>query len=177
MLCPDCAATLPADFLSFYAPWHYAGTARALVTALKYRCVAEAAFPLAEGMVAVLPPGDYDALVPVPLHAHRLRERGFNQARLLCDALGGLLGLPVLDALCRVRYTKAQAKLDSDARQENVRGAFERCADVRGKRLVLVDDVRTTGATAENCARILREGGAQSVILLTAAIAVPGEDA
>lgn len=171
MLCPSCAATLPEDFLPSFAPWSYAGPVRRLIRALKYDGVLDAAEPLADGMAQAFPPGAFDALTPVPLHAARLRERGFNQARALCEALSRRTGLPVLDALERPRYTRSQTKLGASRREKNVRGAFVPRAPVRGLRLVLVDDVRTTGATAKSCAEALRAAGAQSVTLLTAAVA------
>ena len=128
-------------------------------------------------MAAALADGPFDALVPVPLHPKRLRERGFNQARALCDAVGRLRSLPVVEALWRERYTRTQTRLNADKRISNVRGAFVCRMDVRGMRLVLVDDVRTTGATARNCAETLLRAGAESVTLLTATIARPGQDA
>lgn len=114
-----------------------------------------------------------DALVPVPLHATRRRERGFNQAVVLARlASRAAADLPVLEkALRRVRRTENQAGLGHDARQHNLRGAFvvPRSAGVRGRRLLLVDDVFTTGATAHECARTLRRAGAVEVGVLVVA--------
>ena len=107
-----------------------------------------------------------DALVPVPLHAARRRERGFNQAAVLAELVGRTSDLPVWDrCLQRVRRTETQMRLDRDGRQSNLRGAFvvPRPAEVRGRRLLLVDDVFTTGATAHECARTLRQAGAAEV--------------
>lgn len=177
MLCPQCALTAPPDAMRCYAPWEHTGAPKALVLSLKYGCVLEAAEALAGPMAAALADGPFDALVPVPLHPKRLRERGFNQARALCDAVGRLRSLPVVEALWRERYTRTQTRLNADKRISNVRGAFVCRMDVRGMRLVLVDDVRTTGATARNCAETLLRAGAESVTLLTATIARPGRDA
>lgn len=113
-----------------------------------------------------------DALVPVPLHATRRRERGFNQAAVLARLVGHATGLPVWEnGLRRVRRTEIQMRLDRDARQSNLHGAFvaPRPADVRGRRLLLVDDVFTTGATAHECARTLRRAGAAEVAVIVVA--------
>jgi ComF family protein len=112
---------------------------------------------LAEGWVAV----------PVPLHRRRLRARGFNQAADLARHLG----LPVIEALRRTRATPSQTDLPAAKRHANVRGAFapRSRAHVDGCRIVLVDDVCTTGATLESCARVLVEAGAREVSALTAA--------
>jgi ComF family protein len=108
-----------------------------------------------------------DAVVPVPLHRARERERGFNQARELARHLG----MPVLDALVRGRKTAAQADLPASRRTANVRGAFRLARGVRveGLTLVLVDDVSTTGATLNACAAPLLDAGAGQVRALTAA--------
>ena len=109
-----------------------------------------------------------DILVPVPLHRSRQRERGFNQARQLAKHLG----LPVVNALRRIRSTPSQADLPASKRLANVRGAFATRADVDGLTIVLVDDVATTGATLNACAAALLDAGAKEVRALTAAKAV-----
>jgi ComF family protein len=112
-----------------------------------------------------------DALVPVPLHPRRKRERGFNQAQSLCELLSSRRGLPLWPALERVRYTATQTRLTRPERNENVRGAF-RCLPrwpLQDARLLLVDDVFTTGSTVDECARVLRRAGAASVRVLTVA--------
>ncbi|MDQ2867829.1 MAG: ComF family protein [Verrucomicrobiota bacterium] len=113
----------------------------------------------------------FDALVPVPLHPAKLRERGFNQALLLAEILSEKISLPVLPALERTRYTTTQTVFDRTARMENLRGAFRlrKDASVAGQRLLLVDDVLTTGSTLSECASVLRAGGADSVHAVTAA--------
>lgn len=113
-----------------------------------------------------------DALVPVPLHPARLAERGFNQAELLLAPCRSAWGLPVLGhALVRTRATLPQTDLDAEARRANVRDAFRvrRPAEVAGRRLLLVDDVLTTGATAGSAARALRAAGATAVGVLALA--------
>jgi ComF family protein len=108
---------------------------------------------------------DFDALVPVPLHSARQREREFNQAEAIADLLGRRSGKPVVSALQRIRYTDSQTVHNRAERMENLRGAFRvrHPAVVLNRHLVLVDDVFTTGSTVEECARVLTEAGAASV--------------
>jgi ComF family protein len=118
-----------------------------------------------------------DCLVPVPLHASRRRARGFNQALDLARHLNvdGLPVFPVYRALRRIRPTPTQTGLPAAQRHRNVRDAFapaRRAPSLRGAVVVLVDDVNTTGATLEACARVLREMGAGEVRAVTAARAV-----
>jgi ComF family protein len=118
---------------------------------------------------------DADAVVPVPLHPRREFQRGFNQA----DDLARQLGLPVVPLLRRAVHTQSQIELPKHLRQENVRDAFT-LNTVPGSQLpvpgviVLVDDVSTTGATLEACARVLKATGVKEVRALTAARVVTG---
>lgn len=159
----------------------YDDPARALVQALKYRDRTELAPMMArwmlragEGMVETA-----DILVPVPLHRFRLVWRKFNQSAELARALGSLAGKPVLiDAVRRIRRTRRQVGLGARARQDNVRGAFsvtERGREALfGRRVVLVDDVYTTGATVFAVTRALKRAGVADVTVLTFARALPG---
>ena len=110
-----------------------------------------------------------DALVPVPLHRRRERERGFNQAEASCRVVGKSTGLPVWRALRRARPTPPQARLTREERRRNLRGAFVPAPrrPVTGAHLLLLDDVYTTGSTVHECARVLRQAGAASVHVLT----------
>jgi ComF family protein len=113
-----------------------------------------------------------DGVVPVPLHPRKKRERGFKQAEYLAKAAGQAFGKPVWRrALRRVHDTKTQTRLDAQERRENLRGAFtvRDSGSVAEKRIVLVDDVFTTGATLDACARVLRHAGAREVWVLTVA--------
>ena len=147
---------------------------RAILHALKYEGRRSLAPPLGALMRArgaeVLADAEY--AVPVPLHWRRRWRRGFNQAA----ALARPLGLPVAHALVRRRHTRPQADLPAPQRLENLRGAFavRGAAGLRGRCVVVVDDVSTTGATLESCGRALMEAGVREVRALTAARAVLG---
>jgi len=116
--------------------------------------------------------GAYDIVIPVPLHRTRLRWRGFNQAALLGAALARRLNCSLdVVTLARVRATAPQTERDRAQRTRNVRDAFavRRPSRVAGQRVLLVDDVMTTGATADECARVLRAAGALRIDVLTLA--------
>jgi ComF family protein len=101
----------------------------------------------------------------------RKRERQFNQAEELCQLLSARSGIPTLHALKRIRYTTTQTRLSREERMENLRGAFHavQTAEIKGRDLVLVDDVFTTGSTVEECSRVLRRAGAASARVITIA--------
>ena len=112
-------------------------------------------------------------ILPVPLHPRRQRQREFNQAQVLSRALSKATGVAMATKLLRrVVDTRTQTRLSRSERSENMRGAFGFVgakADVKGKRMVVVDDVLTTGATANACARLLRQNGAKEVCVWTLA--------
>lgn len=113
----------------------------------------------------------FDLIVPVPLHPARKRERGFNQADLISLELQSATGIRCRSVLQRVRYTTTQTQFDRSERMENLRGAFRLRprSDVQGLRMLLVDDVLTTGSTLSECASVLKQAGAASVYAATAA--------
>ena len=118
---------------------------------------------------------EYDFVLPIPIHKRRLRERGFNQATLLADGVAKAEGVPVLtETLVRKRHTVAQSSLDREARQQNIVGAFEvRNPDViRGKQLLLIDDVFTTGATIREAVSELWTADPAEIDVLTLARAL-----
>ena len=116
--------------------------------------------------------GDYSLIIPVPLHPKRLRERGFNQSLVLARQVSKRFSIP-LDflALRRTLHTEAQVKLSGRKRRTNVRGAFEVKARnrIQGHKIVLIDDVYTTGSTAAECSKVLVQSGAKEVAVLTLA--------
>ena len=116
----------------------------------------------------LLPLPAVDVVIPVPLHRRRLRARGFNQAAELIRGAGAR---PALDKLARIRHTPPQTDKPPPARMANVAGAFA-ARNVLGAHVLLIDDVITTGATADACARALREAGAKSVQVLALARAM-----
>ena len=163
-------------FTSAVAVLKSAGPIREMIHRFKYNGQLWLAQPLAEFLAEGLSDERLDAepislLVPVPLHPLRKREREYNQAEILARTLGKRLRLPVSDALKRVRYTETQTHFDRRDRMQNLRDAFTMRQNkrVQGNRILLVDDVFTTGSTLNECARVLIEAGAQSVHALTVA--------
>lgn len=150
----------------------YEGPLRKLIHLYKYAGMKPLAKPLSGFLQKALAVDDaYDAVVPVPLHWRKKWRRGFNQAELLASQIAKRRHLPLLNALRRKRPTEIQAGLALAGRRRNVSGAFTALpnADLAGKRILLIDDVMTTGATASACAAALKRGGAKSVSLLTLA--------
>ena len=168
--CAFCASPFMKHLESVYAPYRYGGAVRQLIHAFKFNACDEALPLLAQAMADALPRRDFDCLVPVPLHPRRLRQRGFNQALLLAQALSLRTGIPVKEALRRDHFQKPQSLTPLKKRSANVASAFSCAQDVEGMRVLLVDDVRTTGSTARFCARTLQKAGAESVCLCVAAV-------
>lgn len=167
ILCPGCIGW-QSSIDGIRSPFRFDGVIRQAIHQLKYRNLRALALPLAELLrdyIMVNPlPGE--VLVPVPLHNKRLRERGYNQSHLLAQELGKSVSLPVLnDCLIRQRHSLPQARTSSvDERRTNVAGAFVcRSHDLRGKQVLLIDDVSTSGATLDACAAALKASGATSV--------------
>jgi ComF family protein len=167
------AITDPPAYHRARAAVRYDDVARALVHALKYGDRLDLAPTMGRWMARAGREllADADALIPVPLHWRRLLARRFNQSGLLAKAIGQESGIPLAEAaLKRVKATAQQVGLSQAERAQNVQGAFrvpaERKAEVAGRRLVLVDDVLTSGATSDACARALLRAGARSVDLL-----------
>lgn len=173
--CANCAhRTL--HFESAVSAFRSRGVVRKIVHEFKYGHHQHLRHPIADWLAETLDDPrlagrHFDAVVPVPLHPARKRERGFNQAELLAELLAARAGLPLRNALQRIRYTTTQTAFDRAERMENLRDAFRlrKNADVRGLRVLLVDDILTTGSTLSECARVLKAGGALSVHAATAA--------
>lgn len=167
----------PPVFSRARAATLYDDVARGLVHRLKYEDRHDLALPMARMMGAAGRAliAEADCVVPVPLHRSRPWQRRFNQAALLARSVAAVGGLPFLSqALVRQRATRSQVGLSRAARAENLSGAFRvppaKAHLIAGRRVLLVDDVRTTGATANAAARALIRGGATSVDLLTFAL-------
>jgi len=187
-LCVDCRRAIESarpvfrcdiahiDSMVALGPFH--GVLRRAVLTLKYANRLDVADEIARVLADRLAP-DGEVLVPVPLHEARLRWRGYNQAETLARALmrawqaAGPDAMQMMPAvLCRPSRTSPQSGLRQRAREENVRGAFaagSQSKAVSGRRVVLVDDVVTTGATIRACARVLRECGATRIAVICAA--------
>ena len=164
---------LPLLQLEWCAP--YAGVVRSAIHALKYAGERRLAVPLGAAIAARWAEAGAggQVLVPVPIHAERLRHRGYDQAVLLAEAAAADLRLPAVTALARARPTRPQFELGRERRAENVADAFRVLdasrAAVAGRWIVLIDDVATTGATLVACANALLAGGASGVSACTVA--------
>jgi ComF family protein len=174
-VCANCAhRTL--HFEAAVAVYRSRGVVRKLLHEFKYGRQRHLKHPLAGWLCETLEDPRlrgrrFDAIVPVPLHSARERDRGFNQATLLAELLARRTGLRLDDAMERIRYTTTQTAYDRAERMQNLRDAFRlrKKADVRGLRVLLIDDVLTTGSTLSECARVLKSAGAISVYAATAA--------
>ena len=178
-LCGDCLGSVHLFDRARSSAIHR-GLLRDVIHSFKYGRQTSLARPLAQMLIA---PGKKltilnktDLIIPVPLHMKRLRQRGFNQASLLARRLGSALKIPVdYSSLKRKRGTEPQAGLSRRQRAVNVKNAFDlsRPERIEGKSILLLDDVLTTGETANQCVRELkRSGGAKEVVVLTVARAV-----
>ena len=160
-VCEQCK-NVDFDFESARAPLKYEGVGKKIVHALKYRGYKRVVERLAVPLMLQVLDGRFDAVVPVPLHRSRLRKRGFNQAELLARGVAEKMKSTVSDTLEAVRSTRDQTELSAAQRRVNVAGAYSATQPLRGK-ILLVDDVFTTGATMSACAGILIGVGASEV--------------
>jgi len=165
-----------SDILHIRALGYYAPPGSTLIHELKYRNRKSLAGVLGKSLAGLLVSDGAlkqgDVLVPIPLHPARLRERGYNQSELLARQVSLLTRIPVNNALRRVRNTRSQARLkDAVQKKKNMAGAFGVCpdADIKGKRVILVDDVTTTGATLDSAAGTLKQAGAAAIYALVVA--------
>ena len=172
-LCTLCAGGM-RGFDRAYSFGFYEGPLRKLIHLFKYSGMKPLGKRLAGLLSRALPDEaveGFDAVVPMPLHWRRRWRRGFNQSEILARLVAKERRICVLNAVKRVRATAVQAGLTNSNRRKNVAGAFRvsRKTQVTGKRILLIDDVMTTGATAAACASALKRAGARSVTLLTLA--------
>jgi len=173
IMCASCRQT-PSEIDGIRSPFKFDQVIRKAIHELKYRSVRAMSACLADLLADYVRsnPLPGEALVSVPLHPRRLRERGYNQSALLARDLGKCIGLPVIeDCLLRVKQAKPQVRAaDVEERRRNVADAFVcRGEMVTGRQIILIDDVCTSGATLESCAVALKKGGAKSVWGLTLA--------
>ena len=179
-LCPSCLNALRPELLS-HSPLtrriephlvslgRYTGPLRRSVRALKYGGSREVAGALGRALAAGVPPfWAPQAVCAVPLHPARQRGRGYNQAELLARALAAELGVPCRPLLRRTRSTRQQARLHAGERRANLAGAFE-ASGPAPPRVLLIDDVLTTGSTLAECERVLRAAGAGQVFFAVVA--------
>lgn len=178
-ICASCRAAAPS-FRAARSVWHFEGPLRAAIHRFKYSQKSALAARLAPHLAqkleedAVLRGFAPQFLVPVPLHRTRLKKRGFNQSFLLATELGRLIDVETREILCRTRDTAPQVELGREDRAKNVRGAFALDASSRrldgnwkGARILLIDDVFTTGATLGEAAKTLKKAGAGEICALT----------
>ena len=173
IICPGCRQR-QYEIDGIRSPFLFDDVMRKAIHQLKYQNLKAISSCLAEFLADYLTssPLPGDALVPVPLHPKRLKERGYNQSSLLAGQLGKVMKLPLLEGcLLRVKQAQAQVRAASvEERWRNVIDAFVCCGEeVRGKQVILIDDVCTSGATLESCAVALKSKGAISVWGLTLA--------
>lgn len=176
--CGRCSTRHPA-YDAARAALAYEGAGRDLIHAFKYRSKTHLRRPLAlltiERLSGFIGSGLHDLVMPVPLHRKKLAVRGFNQSLLLGEILSRRFRIPLdRHALRRIRWTEPQINLPAGDRHSNVRGAFavHDPPRVDGRRILLVDDVFTTGSTVEECARTLKRAGAVQVTVITVARAL-----
>ncbi|MGB3681133.1 MAG: ComF family protein [Rubrobacteraceae bacterium] len=165
LVCEECK-NVDFGFESARAPLRYEGVGKRIVHALKYSGYLRVVERLMAPMMREAVTADFDLIVPVPLHPYRLRRRGFNQAGLMARGLADKIKKPVSDRLEAVRITRDQVELSAAERRSNVEGAFRARGAVRG-RVLLVDDVFTTGATLSAGSAELRRAGAAEVYALS----------
>jgi ComF family protein len=169
--CGACLKEAP-HFDRTIAVFHYDFPVDRIIHTLKYGHQLAVAGWLGQ-QLAERTQGAGDIIMPLPLHALRLRERGFNQSMEIARRLGNCLNLRVdRNSLIRQRATQPQAGLALKERHANVRGAFECTADLSGQAILLIDDVMTSGATVNECARVLKLHGARQVTVAVAARAL-----
>jgi len=158
------------------AAFAYGDTIRELVLSSKYHSQRQVTEGLGELFAKALKTQNVnmtgDCIVPIPLHKSKLRTRGFNQAAILAKPLATAFNIPMAEHLLkRIVKTVPQSSLDSVGREENLIGAFS-CENVVGKKIILIDDIFTTGATMNTCAKLLLENGATEINCYSLTIAL-----
>ncbi len=166
-ICGDCRLD-PPHFTKAFTPYRYEGALIKAVQLFKYEAQVALAKPLAALLIGELADLKIDVVTGIPLHPKKLRSRSFNQSILLAKKLSLHFSWPLsVDILCRTRETSPQVELSKKARQKNVQGVFavREKKRVRGKCVLLIDDVYTTGATLKAGAKVLKKAGAKEVFV------------
>jgi len=186
-LCPDCRQQIKflKPHLGLYAAAEYDGVLKTALHRLKFQKVKRLAGPLGLilaqylGGLADFKQTPADLIVPVPLHPRRQRLRGYNQSLLLAQVIGQQLGLPVQENLARIKDTRPQFDLPRTDRFKNIAGAFQvkEPETISGRRLILLDDIYTTGATVAECVKALRPAAPRGIVVVTLARATGSEHA
>lgn len=181
-LCSECFSQIKfmKPQLGIYSVSAYDGVVRTALHRFKFQKKRGLAEPLGILLVKYLSHApdlkleEVDCIIPVPLHRKRQRQRGFNQAELLARVVSRYYEVPVISAIERVKNTHAQFDLPREKRSENVKGAFKvsQPKAVYNKRILLLDDIYTTGSTIGECARVLKTAGARRVEVLTLSRAI-----
>lgn len=173
--CDECASN-PPRYGKLRTIAFYEAALQEAIHLFKFQKRKALAKPLIQLITAHMPAdcnvAEYDFILPVPIHKKRLRERGFNQATLLANGIAKTIGVPVVtDVLVRHLNTSPQSSLDREARQTNIIGAFELRGEeaIRGKRLLVIDDVFTTGATIREVVKVLWNADPAEIDVLTLA--------
>ncbi len=190
-VCPACMESLPwtdeahglrepVPGLRCAAPLWYENSVREGIRRFKFRNGVGAAGPMGELIAQAAAerfPGAFDAVTWAPVSAKRLRQRGYDQSRLLAESACRLWGVTPERLLRKVRDNPAQSSLESaEERWRNTQGVYEAAGDPAGKRVLLIDDICTTGSTLFSCASVLREAGAAEVVCAAVAFPRPKEE-
>ena len=171
-ICGECLDNKPPfDKIRYFGI--YEGPLKESIHLLKFQGVKRLSIPLA-GLIYSLLTDKYDAIIPVPLHTSKLREREFNQTALLGHHLSKALSSPLLmNALCKNHETKLQTDVSGKERRDNLSGAFSASKEISGASILLVDDVITTGATVAECSKVLKKAGALKIDVAALARSMP----
>ena len=172
--CPSCHMRLTGTLRAF-ASYEYVEPIRHMIHALKFMGTWRVSEWMAGEMLKTLksvPQYTATAIVPVPLHPLRKLQRGYNQSEKIAFELSKLIDVPVKPLLKRTKYTHQQAKLDANSRRKALKGAFKADSQLSGERILLLDDVRTTGTTLIRCAEALFQAGAEEVAVITLAVSL-----
>lgn len=161
--CPDNSIQIDEYIDETYSVCLYEGLGREMIHRLKYNDKRDIALTIAALMKEVLGDKSFDMIIPVPISKNKLRKRGYNQAELISRELSGLMDMPSINGIQRIRDTESQVLLNEGMRWYNVKGAFRCDLNLKNKSILIIDDVITTGATIYYCAKELKIAGAEKI--------------